>query len=100
MGKSACGRHHGLCAFKGDETEPDRCPYCHTTGEAVVRCAGVCCRGSVWHHVRVHERADERAAVGAAKRRATRLFTWRPADAAREAARLRAEEARGAAVRG
>jgi len=70
MGKSACGRHHGLCAYTG--SEDDRCPWCHTTGEAVERCGAVCCRGSVWHHVRVHERADERAARNAVQRQAAR----------------------------
>ena len=60
-----CARH-SYCAFGGDG-EQDRCPWCHTTQQAVERCHAPCCRQSVWHHVRVHEHADAAREVQRAK---------------------------------
>jgi hypothetical protein len=68
-----CVRHSGQCNFSGQE--PDRCPGCHTTLDALTRCSlsgSPCnvCRGTFEDHLRRHEEAWARAFIGAQKKQA------------------------------
>lgn len=59
-GNASCPEHGELCAYSG--MEPDRCPWCHSTWQAIHHAGSHSCeQAKVWHDGRSPDNAARKA---------------------------------------